>query len=1219
MHGKHDRESNPRPAGCRHDRCAVTRPSRSRTLAFVAFCAAWLLPVPLAAQAPDNPLLRWQFFHEQRAFPLDSIPAGALQRARAQLRDRWPEVILRRESEMAAAFELSTSAWTPVGPAPISNGSAGRISTVAVHPDDPNTVYIGGAQGGVWKTVDGGLSWMPLTDDQCSLAMGSIAIDPADPDIVYAGTGELHFSADSYYGCGVLRSTDGGLTWTRLGANVFGSATGGARISRVIVDIATAGSTTATTVFAAASNGFWISRNSGLTWTQTLAGTITDLQADAKGTTTLYAAVGTPSTNAANGVHKSADGGTTWTRLTGFPDSDVGRIALATSPNTAGIAYAAVQNGFGGAGPDGSLLGIWRTLDGGDTWTERDATQASCSRQCWYDFVIAVDPANDSTVWFGGVPLFRSTNGATSFQNVLRSAHVDQHAITFAPSDPATIYIGNDGGIYRSRDNAASWESLNAGLAITQFYGGLSLHPTDTTIILGGTQDNGTLPAGGSDVWQAVLGADGGFTAIDYLDPTYAWAETQWTQGSGFAGPRLRTGNGSFERMVNGIETNDRALFIPPLVMDRTDPATLYFGTYRLYGTTTRGAVWNTISDDLTTGSSSNGRISAIAPAASDPATIWVGTSDGNVQVTTNNGLNWNLRNNGLPRRFVTDIAVDAGDPTSAIITVSGFGTGHIFRTLDSGQSWTDISGALPDNPVNAVLTDPALGNAIYIGSDLGVFRSFDDGATWEPFIDGLPTVAVFDLVYNRGTGIAIAGTHGRSVFAFRPTVAAVVAIDADSVRLSALGDTARLRAVALDVDGDTINGIEPVWRSSDPAVVAVDNRGILTAVDNGSVNIIASFGGTADTTRVVVQQVPADITGMPASLALVAGETHVVTPLAVDANGATIVGAMTAFTSTATDVITVDAGGRMIAVATGTATVTVMIAGLSETTAISVGPPSTATVDAGAAAVTSVPPLSTTGTVLGLLGFSVEVDGLEPMRITQLVFTLSGQDPGATLLVVRDGNGNGIADPGEPTVAAAAVGLSTDAPVEAIVEPADMRIDGGSVETFVIALRLSGAVPNGAVFQATWQPQRTTAVGTRSGALNRVDVPTVAVASAPVASTVLGQDDALTFSENPVRSERVIFNFRDAPEVAAIYTVTGRLVADLTRRIEDGGRVEWDLRNDEGNRVAPGVYLVIFDVAGSVIRERLIVMPPGDDVSTRENASAATDSASHTGNRRHP
>jgi len=1191
----------PSPAVAAHCTRALLRLAIAALLATTASAIA----ASAAAQEPDretgeheedSPLLRWRYFHDPRAFPGTTIPAGALERARNQMRDRWPGLFTRRNGNVAADFTLSASSWTQLGPAPISNGSAGRVSAIAVDPADPATVYVGAAQGGVWKTTDGALTWTPLTDGECSLAMGSIAIDPVDPGIIYAGTGELHFSSDSYYGCGMLRSIDGGLTWTRHGAAEFQTATGGARVSRLVIDPTTAGSTSSTTVYAATSVGLWISHDSGQSWARTLAGVIDDLATDAASPGTLYAARGLLVADIDNGIYKSADSGTTWNRLTSFPTTNAGRIALAASPGTPGVVYAAVQNSFDGI-DDGKLLGIWRTEDGGTSWEKRSASRADCSTQCWYDLVLAVDPRDPNTLYFGGVSFYRSRDGAQTFENVLHSAHVDQHAITFDPSDPGTLYIGNDGGIYRSRDETASWQSLNAGLAITQFYPGVSLHPNDTTIVLGGTQDNGTLETtDGDPVWSAVLGADGGYTAIDYLDPRFSWAETQWTPLSNFSGPRLRIGAGSFERMANGIQTGDRALFIPPLVMDGTDPTTLYFGTYRVYRTLTRGATWTVISPDL----SANASVSTIAPSEADPKTVWAGTTDGNVHVTRDDGMTWNLRISGLPRRWVTDIAADATDPETAILTLSGFGTGHVFRTTNAGLSWTDISGGLPDVPVNCVLTDPALGTSIYVGTDLGVFRSFDNGTTWQPFMDGLPNVAVFDLVYNRHTGVAAAATHGRSLWAARPAIASVLAIEDDSVHFDALGDTRQLTAVAIDLVGDTIGELAPVWRSLDPTVATVDAGGLVTARGNGHSSVIALFAGAADTADIVVRQIAVSIENLPATLDLVEGETRILGARGVDALGTAISDGSITWTSSDIDVATVDPDGIVHGVGTGSASLEAMIDRAHATVTISVGAPSTATIDATAATVTDTP-LGVAGTMVPLLRFDITVDGIEPVRITQLVFDVAGRDPGAKLFVVQDANRNGRFDPDETPVAGATLDLHSVEPVQATLRPAAMDIAGNAAAAFVVVIQFSGASPNGARFQATYQPRLTTAVGTRSGAQDRLVLPAQPVASEAVSSTVLRDGEMLTFSENPVRSDRVIFNFRVPPGRAAVYTITGRLVIDLTRHIENDARLEWDLRNGNGNRIAPGVYLVIFDVAGTVVRERLLVLTRRDDGETQD------------------
>ena len=201
-----------------------------------------------AVHAQENPRRRWEYFYQQRAFPFDRIPAGALQAAREEL---------RRPDLLRSPPPVAGNSWTPIGPEgiPISITSIGRLTAIAVHPTNSNTIYIGGAQGGVWKTTDGGSSWTPLTDNECSLAMGAIAIDPIDPEIIYAGTGEQHFSSDSYYGCGILRSTNGGASWTNLGASVFQTPTGGAQISRILIDATTAGTPSTTTIFVASDFG----------------------------------------------------------------------------------------------------------------------------------------------------------------------------------------------------------------------------------------------------------------------------------------------------------------------------------------------------------------------------------------------------------------------------------------------------------------------------------------------------------------------------------------------------------------------------------------------------------------------------------------------------------------------------------------------------------------------------------------------------------------------------------------------------------------------------------------------------------------------------------------------------------------------------------------------------------------------------------------------------
>ncbi len=342
--------------------------------------------------------------------------------------------------------------------------------------------------------------------------------------------------------------------------------------------------------------------------------------------------------------------------------------------------------------------------------------------------------------------------------------------------------------MFQSPDRGASWNTLNTDLELTQFYGGVSLHPTEPTVALGGTQDNGTIEYAGTPDWNFVLGGDGGFTAIDFNDPSTRYAETQWGPGSGFSGPRRSDNGGSYFRRVSGITETDDALFIPPMVMDPTNPEKLYFGTYRIYRTTDRANSWSSISSDLSAGF---GVISAIAPSKADSQIVYVGTSDAQLQVTDDDGATWNLRTTGLPNRYITDIAVDEDDALTAYLTVSGYSAGHVFRTTDGGLNWQDVSGNLPDVPTQAVVLDPGDDNAVFIGTDLGMFVTTNGGTNWTPFNTGLPNVAIFDLVYNPTTGILVAATHGRGLFSLEMATPIFVETSIASVSDTAnTGDT---------------------------------------------------------------------------------------------------------------------------------------------------------------------------------------------------------------------------------------------------------------------------------------------------------------------------------------------------------------------------------------------------------------------------------------------
>jgi photosystem II stability/assembly factor-like uncharacterized protein len=751
-----------------------------------------------APEEPNSQSLRQEWFYKQRAAPHEFVPTGAHQRAMRQLEARLvEEAAARALSPDLDAF--SAGSWTFVGPRPIQTPFSapivsGRVTALAVDPGNVNTVYLGGAHGGVWKTTDGGANWAPLTDNQATTAVGSIALDPSNSSTIYVGTGEENFSGDSYYGAGILKSTNGGATWTHMCGPFCGPVGqdgyygGGARIGRLAVHPSN-GQVLLGAVQLLSRNGVYRSSDGGNSWTRVLPSNPAD--PGTPGTSVLfdphngnvaYAALGDAFAGGTPGVYKSTDGGVSWTPANGtganvLDLNAAGRIVLAMAPSNSSTLYVGIANVNTRA-----LLGFYKTTDGATNWTRLTSTPDYCTPQCNYDHVIAVQPTNPDVVYAGGAfttTLVRSTNGGATWAT-LQSAqnfgflHADMHALSFFP-DGNTLYLGNDGGAYKTTQVTApnpSYTALNSTLELTQFYPGLSIHPTDPNISLGGTQDNGTVLFSGAPTWNQVECGDGGYTAIDFNTPSTMYTACQ--QVSIYKS----TGNGvfgSWSSVVNGINPTDRNAFIAPLVMDPSNPQTLYFGTYRVYRTTNGAASWSAISPDLTGGGSFFGVLNTIAVAPTDSNTVYVGTKDSRIQVSTNAGAVspvWSNRSAGLPPRVVTHIAVDRTSSTTAYATFSGFtgfgdNQGHVFKTTNGGQGWTDISGNLPNTPVNALVTVPNAPNTLIVGTDVGVFYTTNGGSSWNSLVNGLPRVAVVGLTLHSASGKVRAATHGRGAWDF--------------------------------------------------------------------------------------------------------------------------------------------------------------------------------------------------------------------------------------------------------------------------------------------------------------------------------------------------------------------------------------------------------------------------------------------------------------------
>ncbi len=654
-------------------------------------------------------------------------------------------------------FGFQTSGFYGSSP----NADGGRIRAIAIHPTNPSIVYAASASGGVWRTENGGATWTPLTDNQCSLNNGSIAIDPVNPNIVYVGTGEPAQSN----GCGLLRSFDGGTSWTEInGGGVLAPVNGtqNTRAYRIRVAPSTAGSQTQSVVLYAASNGLHRSTNSGTTWTTLLTGFVSDVEFDPADDNVVWAARAGQG-SALNGVYRSDNRGLTWQQVY-TAQSTTQRIALAVSPAQPGSVWAAeVVNSranklvrLDGASSTATTLSINGVYGG--------QQRLDFGGQSTYNLVLEVDPQDANTIIFGGSRMYRSRNGGQSFNAIAYDLHVDWHAFEFAPSDPNVIVAGNDGGVHASYDRANSWVSRNTNISVTQFYPGIAVHPTIPEFVAGGLQDNSSLWGFGSGFWtMSAPSGDGGWNAFSPTNPNQFWTTSY---GTGFIVRVTRNPLGTgISQIQRGFASTDRKSFLSPMIIDPTNAATLYYATYRVWKTTNEGSSWAPISGDLTKGAAANITSMAVSPV--DSRIVWVGTSDGNVQLSQDGGTTFSLvsaTGTTLPARAVTDIAPDITLAGRALITHSGTGTPHVYATDNFGETWTNIWTGLPDIPFNAVVMIPGT-SRIFVAADVGIYESPDNGATWSVANQGFPNARVLDLVYQATTGNLYASTYGRGLW----------------------------------------------------------------------------------------------------------------------------------------------------------------------------------------------------------------------------------------------------------------------------------------------------------------------------------------------------------------------------------------------------------------------------------------------------------------------
>ncbi|MCA1815892.1 MAG: hypothetical protein LC746_05690 [Acidobacteria bacterium] len=770
--------------------------------------------------------------NEQGVVPSDALPKAIEQLKTLRLqtsRDiaRMPTALpaggqrgitARLVVPFTAGLQPDHSGWESLGPRNVG----GRVRSVVVDPQSPNNIWIGSVGGGVWRTRDGGATFTAVNDLMANLAISCMAMDPTNPKIIYAGTGEGFYGSDSIRGGGIYKTTDG-ENWDVLPKTVDASA--GSKfqfINRLAI------SADGKALLAATREGVFRTEDGGTTWTPSL---LTQTAYVAFHPTDKLKAIA----SGFNGdAYFSNDGGKTWTPAS-HVDAATGKTVTAWGAARVELTYARKKPSVVYASVDLNSGEIWQSSDGGATYVQKRAARRNdptkpaefLGGQGWYDNALWAGDDNEQLLVVGGINLWKSEDGGDTLTEIstwwnTASAHSDQHAIVADPGYGASnrrVFFGGDGGIFKTedlptvgneppdQDHVHGWVSLNASLPITQFYGGAG--STTSGVVVGGAQDNGSLryvSSSGTQQWSEFFGGDGGASAVDPTDPNFVYGEyvflnihrnadggaTDDTQGdryiSGqFWNPQKLNSNGwkgDWDWKLPPYRIDDamtnRALFIAPFVLDPNNPNRILAGGARLWRTNDAktpnkgvedpsgpsGPKWEVIKGTI----DGNRLISAVAVAPGNPDLVWVGYEGGEVYKTDNGtsaAPSWlRVDQNGankLPRRYCTRLTVDPTDPKIVYATFGGYSKGNVWKTTDGGATWNSVGGALPEAPAQALAVHPANHNFIYLGTEVGVFASEDGGAHWSPTNEGPTSCSVTDLFWMGNDLVAV--THGRGMF----------------------------------------------------------------------------------------------------------------------------------------------------------------------------------------------------------------------------------------------------------------------------------------------------------------------------------------------------------------------------------------------------------------------------------------------------------------------
>ena len=706
------------------------------------------------------------FWTRSRVYPKEDIPPDAYYKA-----------FQYSKSTLSKQDHPLTYSFSEIGP----HNIGGRTLDVQFNPQNTNTIFAGAAGGGLWRSYTGGIgvsAWQKVSTGFPVLGVSSIAIVPNDSNIIYIGTGEVYNYQNTYggltiretrgsYGMGILKTTDYGLTWTKSLDWSYNTERG---IEKVRID-----PNNYNIIWAATTEGTYKSTNAGQTWTQMhnilMA---TDIAINPSNSNIVFEACGNLNSSG-NGIYRTTDSGTNWTKLTsGLPSNYGGKALLAIYQSNPQIIYASIGNGS----QSGSGTWLCKSTDGGDNWTTVNTADYS-TYQGWYSHWVGINPTNQNQVLVGGIDIYKSTNGGTSLnqksywylwyfgvtppggpEGPPDYVHADQHSITYDPNDPNIIYFGTDGGVFRTTDGGETFAGCNGGYQSTQFYSQFSSSYTSADIGIGGLQDNATAVYLGTDAWKRVIGGDGCATGINPTNDNNMFGT--------YTNLTLYRSNNQFDNYTDISPPNSYgAGFYAPFVVCPSNPNILYAGSNYVHKSSNQGNSWTTTNG----GQMLDGNpLLAMTVSNYSTDTVYATTSPvssrGNIFVTFNGGTSWNNITGSLPDRYLTDIAIVPDNAAIVYLTVAGYGSSHLFKSTNAGQTWMDIGSSLPDAPGFCVVVDPQNSNNVFFGNDITVYASTDAGNSWSEYSNGLPEAAfIYDINIVKSNHTLRVATHGNGVY----------------------------------------------------------------------------------------------------------------------------------------------------------------------------------------------------------------------------------------------------------------------------------------------------------------------------------------------------------------------------------------------------------------------------------------------------------------------